>query len=99
MVKGLVFGLLFQVVIAVGFSCIGSITGIKNDLLKAMLVLCVSGVIAVAVILYLQVSGRGQFVTLSGSDLLFLVLASILAVVVAEILYVAGLSASNLTTM
>jgi len=99
MIKGLILGLLFQVVVAVGWSFIGSITGIKNDLFKAMLMLCVAGVVAAVVVLYLQVSGRSQFVTLSTGDLLFLVLGSIFALVIGEILYVAGLSASNLTTM
>ena len=99
MIKGLILGLLFQVVVAVGWAFIGGITGIKNDLFKAMLMLCVAGVVAAAVVLYLQVSGHSQFVTLSASDLLLLVLGSILALVVGEILYVVGLSASNLTTM
>jgi drug/metabolite transporter (DMT)-like permease len=99
MVKGLVLGLVFQVVVAVGWALIGSITGIKNDLLKAMLVVCVASVVAVAVVLYLQVSGRSQLATLSGSDLLFLVLGSIFVLVIGQILYLLGLSASNLTTM
>jgi drug/metabolite transporter (DMT)-like permease len=99
MVKGLVLGLVFQVVVAVGWTLIGNITGIKNDLFKALLILCAAGVIAAAIAIYLQVSGRSQLVALSGNDLLFLVLGSILALVVGEILYVAGLSASNLTTM
>jgi len=99
MVKGLVLGLVFQVVVAVGWTLIGNITDIKSDLFKTMLILCVGGVIAVAVVLYLQVSGRSQLVTLSGRDILFLVLGSTLALVVGEFLYVVGLSASNLTTM
>lgn len=99
MVKGLVFGLLFQVVGAVGFTLIGNITGIKNDLFKAMLVVCVAAVVAVGVALYLQVSGHSQLVSLSASDLLFLVVGSILVLVVGQFLYLSGLSASNLTTM
>jgi len=99
MVKGLVLGLVFQVVVAVGWTLIGNITDIKSDLFKTMLILCVGGVIAVAVVLYLQLSGRSQLVTLSGRVILFLILGSILILVVGEFLYVAGLSASNLTTM
>src|SRR5262245_32321580 len=99
MVKGLILGLVYQVVVAVGWAIIGNITGVKNDLFKAMLMVCAASVIAAAVAIYLQVSGRSQLITLSGSDLLFLVLGSILVLVVGEILYVVGLSASNLTTM
>src|SRR2546423_317223 len=99
MIKGLIFGLLAQIVVAVGFTLIGSIKGIKNDLFKTMLILCIGGVIATVAAFYLQASGHSQFVALSGSDLLFLILGSILVFVVGEFLYIAGLSASNLTTM
>src|SRR5258708_10617467 len=64
-----------------------------------MLILCTGGVIAAVATFYLQASGHIQLVALSGSDILFLILGSILILVVGEFLYIAGLSASNLTTM
>lgn len=99
MIKGLILGLVAQAVVAVGFTLIGSVKGIKSDLFKTMLILCTGSVIAAVAIFYLQASGHIQLVALSGSDILFLILGSILILVVGEFLYIAGLSASNLTTM
>lgn len=99
MIKGLILGLVAQAVVAVGFTLIGSVKGIKSDLFKTMLILCTGGVIAAVATFYLQASGHSQLVALSGSDILFLILGSILILVVGEFLYIAGLSASNLTTM
>lgn len=99
MAKGIVLGLLTQVVSAIGMVFIANVTTIKNDVLKASLTLCFGGVVALGIATYLFLSGTEPLSLFGSKDMLYLAIGSMIAFPVGHILYMAGLSASNVTTM
>lgn len=97
--SGLILGLLYQVVVAVGFIWVAGVARDTNPVLKASIMLGIAGVVASIVLLSFGVARRSEFAAISFPDLLHLSVGAILVLVVGEILYIAGLSASNATTM
>jgi drug/metabolite transporter (DMT)-like permease len=99
MSKGIVLGMLYNVVVAIGFVLIGSVTTVKHDVFKACLMLCIAGSIALGMSIYFLLSGKVSMTSLDTQSLLYLALGSVLVLVVGDALYVTGLSASNATTL
>ena len=97
--KGIVLGLLFQVVSAIGYILISHVTVVTNNVLKASLALCTAGVIGFALTLYSFSSRIEKLSVLTDTNLLFLLAGSVVSLVIGQILYLTGLSVSNLTTM
>jgi len=92
-------GLLMQVISTVGYLLIAEVTAVKNELLKASLTSCFSGIVALIIIAYLVLSGTEQLASLGVRDTVYLATGSALGIVVAQAMYFAGISASNLTTV
>ena len=99
MSKGIMLGLLMQVISTIGYLLIAEVTAVKNELLKASLTSCFAGVVALVIAAYLVLSGTEQLSSLGLRDTLYLAIGSALGIVVAQAMYFAGISASNLTTV
>lgn len=97
--RGILFGLLYQLVVAVGFIWVAGLARDTNSILKANLMVCIAGVVAFLIVLFFALFRDTEFSTFSRSDLLQLGFASLLILVVGESVYLLGLSASNATTM
>jgi len=99
MSRGIVLGLLCQVVGAVGFILVMGVTSVKSALMRTCLTLGASGLVALGIAGYLFLSGKEQPPRLVRRDILSFVLGSVLALVVGHVLYFKGLALTNVTTM
>ena len=97
--RGIFFGLVYQVVVAIGFVWVAGVARDANSVLKANLMLCIAGVVGLFILLLFALVRSTEFSALSRSDMLHLAFASMLILVVGESVYLMGLSASNATTM
>lgn len=99
MAKGIVLGLLTQVVFAIGMVFIASATAVKNEVLKACLTLCFAGIVGSGIVAFLFLSGTEPLSVLGSKDVRYIAIGSAIAFPIGRILYMTGLSASNVTTM
>jgi hypothetical protein len=101
MAKGVLFGLLYNLVVAIGLVTIADFTLVKNDLLKSWLMLCIAAAFALPLIGFLYwVGAPGVQLPAGGIRVLWpLVVGSILALVIGEAVYIVGLSASSPTVI
>ncbi len=97
--SGLGLGLAYQVVVAIGFVWVAGVARNANPFLKANVMLAIAGVIASVVLVVFGVSRRAEFAEIAPADLAQLSLGAVLVLVLGESIYIAGLSASNATTM
>lgn len=102
MIKGIVFGLLYNVVVAIGLVTIANVHTIKNDVLKSGFMLLIAGSVATIVAMTIFLVDKTQveqFKLLDKSNLIQIGIGSILVLVIGEALYISGLSASSATVM
>lgn len=102
MAKGLVYGLLYNIVVAIGLFLVAETRAIHGPVMKSSLMLLVGGIVSVPIVAAIVVTEHA-----SVSELLFqnirtvvhIGIGAVLVLVVGEALYISGLAASNLTTM
>ena len=97
--RSILFGLLYQFVVAVGLVWIAEVARDANSVIKANVMLIVAGIFAFLILLSFALVCRTEFSALSRSDVFHLGFGAILILVVGESVYLTGLSGSNATTM
>ena len=97
--KGLILGLAAQVAATVGFLFIAQATFIKSPVLRTSLSVCLSGILALGIVAYFFLSGAEDLSVLGNKQLIYLAIGSVLLLIVGDSLFIAGISASNVTTV
>ena len=97
--RSILFGLLYQFVVAVGLVWIAEVARDANSVIKENVMLIVAGIFAFLILLSFALVCRTEFSALSRSDVFHLGFGAILILVVGESVYLTGLSGSNATTM
>ena len=99
MAKGILLGILLQSVSAVGYLIIVNVTSIENEWFRTGLMICFAAVVALFVAGYTVLSGRQQLSAIQTREYVYIAIASIMVMFVAQVIYFFGVRASNVTTM
>lgn len=97
--RGILFGLLYQIVVAIGLIWVAGVARGASPAIKANVMLCAAGGVGLLLLAGLYAVRGADFEAISRSDVLQLAAASLLILVIGEALYLYGLAASSATTM
>ena len=99
MVKGILLGILTQIISAVGYLVIVNVTSIKSELFRSGLMICFASIVALIVTGYTVVSGHQQLSAIQTKEYVYIAVGSVMVMFVAQVVYFFGVQASNMTTM
>lgn len=99
MSKGLMLGILMQIISAVGYLVIVNVTSIKSEWFRTGLMICCAGGVAICVTGYMVFSGKQQLSAILPREYLLIAIGSIMVMFVAQFLFFLGVRVSNMTTM
>jgi drug/metabolite transporter (DMT)-like permease len=99
MLKGILLGILMQIISAVGYLAIVNVTSIKNEWFRSGLMICFASVVALIVTGYTVFSGQQQLSAIKPKEYVYIAVGSIVVMFVAQVIYFVGVQASNMTTM
>ena len=99
MLKGILFGLVMQVISAVGYLIIANAMSIRSELFRTGLMICFACVVAVIVMVYTVSTGVQKLSEIESKDYLYIAIGSIMVMFIAQTIYFYGVKASNMTTM
>ena len=99
MLKGILFGLVMQVISAVGYLIIANALSIKNEFFRTGLMICFACVVAVIVMVYTVTTGTQKLSEIERKDYLYIAIGSIMVMFIAQVIFFFGVQASNMTTM
>jgi len=99
MLKGILLGVVVQVISAVGYLLIANVTSIKTETFRTSLMIAISGIVAIVVGGY-QIATRSESLSaISTKDVVLTAVGSIMVMFIAQVIFFVGLNASSLTTM
>jgi drug/metabolite transporter (DMT)-like permease len=99
MVKGILLGILMQLVSAVGYLVIVNVTSIKNEWFRSGLMICFASVVALIVTGYMVISGQQQLSAIKPKEYVYIAVGSVVVMFLAQVVYFLGVQASNMTIM
>ncbi len=99
MFRGVMLGLLMQCMSAVGYLVIVGVTSIKSEWLRTSLMIIPAGFVALAVITYALFSGQKQLSAIQTREYIYIAIASVMVMFVAQALFFFGVQLSNMTSM
>ena len=99
MLKGILFGLVMQVISAVGYLIIANAMSIRSELFRTGLMICFACIVAVIVMVYTVSTGVQKLSEIESKDYLYIAIGSIMVMFIAQTIYFYGVKASNMTTM
>ena len=99
MAKGILLGVLMQIISAVGYLVIVNVTSIKNEWFRSGLMICFASVVALIVVGYTVFSGQQQLSAIKPKEYVYVAIGSVIVMFVAQVVYFFGVQASNMTTM
>jgi drug/metabolite transporter (DMT)-like permease len=99
MVKGILLGILMQLVSAVGYLVIVNVTSIKNEWFRTGLMICFASVVALIVTGYMVISGQQQLSAIKPKEYVYIAVGSVVVMFLAQVVYFLGVQASNMTIM
>jgi drug/metabolite transporter (DMT)-like permease len=99
MVKGILLGILMQLISVVGYLIIVNVTSIKNEWFRSGLMICFASVVAFIVTGYTVISGQQQLSAIKPKEYVYIAIGSVVVMFIAQVIYFFGVQASNMTTM
>ena len=99
MSKGLMLGILMQLISATGYLVIVNVTSIKSEWFRTGLMICSAGIVAIIVTGYTVFSGQQQLSAILPREYLIIATGSIMVMFGAQLLFFLGVRVSNITTM
>jgi drug/metabolite transporter (DMT)-like permease len=99
MVKGILLGILVQIISAVGYLVIVNVTSIKSELFRSGVMICFASVVAFIITAYTVRSGQQTLSAIQPKEYVYIAVGSIMVMFVAQVVYFFGVQASNMTTM
>ena len=99
MVKGILLGILTQLISVVGYLVIVNVTSIKNEWFRTGLMICFASVVALVVTGYTVISGQQSLSAIKPKEYVYIAIGSVVVMFIAQVVYFFGVQASNMTTM
>lgn len=99
MSKGIMLGLLMQLISATGYMVIVNVTSIKSEWFRTGLMICSAGIVALVVTGYTVFSGQQQLSAIPVREYVIIAIGSIMVMFVAQALFFFAVQTSSMTTM
>ena len=99
MVKGILLGILMQCISVVGYLLIANATSIKSEVFRTGLMIAFASIVALVAMGYTVRSGQQRLAAIRAQDYVHIAIGSILVMFVAQVIYLFGVQASNMTTI
>ena len=99
MVKGILLGILTQIISVVGYLLIANVTSIKSEVFRTGLMIVFAGVVALAAMGYVVLARQQCLAEIQAREYVYIAIGSILVMFVAQVIYFFGVQASNMTTI
>lgn len=99
MSKGIMLGLLMQLISATGYMVIVNVTSIKSEWFRTGLMICSAAIVALVVTGYTVFSGQQQLSAIPVREYVIIAIGSIMVMFVAQALFFFAVQTSSMTTM
>ena len=99
MARGIMLGMLMQLISAVGYLVLVNVDSIKSEWFRTGLMICFAGIVAVVVSGYIVFTGQQDLASIAPREYVVIAIGAIMVMFVAQLIFFFAVKVSNLTTV